>query len=259
MDLGLNGRVFLITGGSRGLGFAAAESMVAEGAKVLIAARSEDALERATAALGGHEHAVGVACDLADPATAERTVAATIGRFGRLDGALLSTGGPPVGTVMSGVEDDWRESFETLVLGSLRVARAVASATTESPDARGTGASILFVLSSSAFSPIPGLAISNALRPGLAFVVKDLADELGPRGIRVNGIAPGRFATDRVFALDARSGSPDTVRRRNEAVIPLGRYGEPGEFGRVAAFLLSPASSYVNGTVVVADGGALRS
>lgn len=258
MDLGLNGRVFLVTGGSRGLGLAAAEALVAEGAKVLLVARDEAALGQATATLGGHDHAVGIACDVADPATAERVVAAAIGRFGRLDGCLLSTGGPAVGTVMSTADDDWRAAFESLVLGSLRVARAAAAAVTDSPQRLGTGASIVFVLSTSAFSPIPGLSISNALRPGLAMVVKDLADELGPRGIRVNGVAPGRFATDRVFALDARSGSPDTVRRRNEAAIPLGRYGEPEEFGRLAALLLSPVCSYIDGTVVVADGGALR-
>ncbi len=258
MDLGLDGRVFLISGGSRGLGLAAAATLVAEGARVLIVARDEAVLARATAELGAHDRVVGVSGDLADPAIAERTVAATIAHFGRLDGCLLSTGGPPAGSVMTTDETDWRDSFETVVLGPLRLARAVAAAATDSSRAAGSGAAILFVLSTSAFSPIPGLSISNALRPGLAMVMKDLADELGRRGVRVNGIAPGRFATDRVFALDARSGTPESIRRRNEASIPLGRYGEPEEFGRLAAMLLSPACSYVTGTVLVADGGALR-
>ena len=116
----------------------------------------------------------------------------------------------------------------------------------------------MFVLSSSAKEIFPGLSTSNGLRPGLAMMVKDFADELGARGIRVNGLLPGRIATDRMFALDARYGAPDMVRRRNEATIPLGRYGEPEEFGRVAAFLLSPAASYLSGALLHVDGGSSR-
>jgi len=258
MDLGLAGRVYLVTGGSAGLGFAGAAALVSEGARVVIVARSETRLHAAAESLGGSSHAVGLAADMADETSAERAVAATVARFGRLDGCLLSTGGPAMGTVMSTNEDEWRDAFERVVLGALRMARAVASATTSDDDVRGTGGSILFVLSTSVRSPVPGLAISNALRPGLAMSIKDLADELGPRGLRVNGLAPGRFATDRVFALDARSGSPENVRRRNEASIPLGRYGDPDEFGRMAAFMLSPACSYLTGSVVLLDGGTLR-
>lgn len=151
------------------------------------------------------------------------------------------------------------EAFETVFLGGLRVARATASSTTVHTEPAGAGCSIVFVLSTSARAPIPGLALSNGLRPGLAMVVKDLADELGPQGVRVNGMLPGRIATDNVFAQDAREGNPDTVRRRREATIPLRRYGEPAEFGRVAAFLLSPAASYINGSLVTIDGGAVRS
>lgn len=125
-------------------------------------------------------------------------------------------------------------------------------------DQAGVGGSIVFVLSTSARLPLPGMAISNALRPGLASVVKELADSYGPRGIRVNGILPGRIATDRVFALDARNGSPERTRVKNEANIPLGRYGEPEEFASVAAFLLSPLSSYVTGSLIAVDGGSTR-
>jgi 3-oxoacyl-[acyl-carrier protein] reductase len=107
-------------------------------------------------------------------------------------------------------------------------------------------------------SPIADLAISNGLRPGLAGVAKSLADELGPRGIRVNGLLPGRIATGRVQEIDSRAGDPDAVRAELSQRIPLRRYGAPEEFGRVAAFVLSPAASYVSGTMIPVDGGALR-
>jgi 3-oxoacyl-[acyl-carrier protein] reductase len=114
------------------------------------------------------------------------------------------------------------------------------------------------VLSSSVRVPIPALALSNGLRPGLAGWAKTLADELGPRGVRVVGLLPGRMATGRVRELDARDGDPDEVRAANSQTIPLRRYGEPAEFGRVAAFVLSPAASYVTGVMIPVDGGALR-
>ena len=114
------------------------------------------------------------------------------------------------------------------------------------------------MLSSSVKSPISGLAISNGLRPGLAMVAKTLADELGPNGTRVNGLMPGRIATDRLKELDGKGGDPEAARRASEKTIPLRRYGDPDEFGRVAAFILSPAASYITGTIIPIDGGALR-
>ena len=179
---------------------------------------------------------------------------------GRLDGALLSVGGPSGGSPMTTDDETWRAAFETVFLGALRVARATANAMSGDPsDLPGLGGSIVFVLSTSAREVFPGLTTSNGLRPGLAMLVKDLADELGVRGIRVNGLLPGRIATDRVFAIDARYGAPDMVRRRNEAAIPLGRYGEPEEFGAMATFLLSPKASYISGSLLTVDGGASRS
>ena len=114
------------------------------------------------------------------------------------------------------------------------------------------------MLSSSVRAPLPEMAISNGLRPGLAMVAKTLADELGPRGVRVNGLLPGRIATERVAELDASTGDPEAARRAAEASIPLGRYGEPGEFGAVAAFVLSPAASFLTGVMLPVDGGLLR-
>jgi 3-oxoacyl-[acyl-carrier protein] reductase len=252
MDLGLADRVFVVTGGSRGLGHATARTLVQEGARVVLAARDSHQLGRAVADLGGSEHALGVPTDLTDAGAEERLIAAAVARFGRLDGALLSCGGPPPGSVMETGDDAWRAGFESVFLGPVRVARAVV-------EAMEAGGALAFVLSSSAREPIPGLAVSNGLRPGVAGVVKDLADELGPRGIRVNGLMPGRVNTDRTRELDAKAGRGDSARRRHEAAIPLGRYGDPVEFGTVAAFVLSAAASYLTGALIPVDGGARRS
>ena len=248
MDLGLAGRVYVVSGGSRGLGRATAEVLVAEGASVVLGARDTAAVERTAQELGGAGRAVGVAADLGEAAAAQRLVEAAHNAYGGLDGALVSVGGPAAGTAMEASEDDWRAAFDSVFLGPLRLARAVAHRL-------GEGGSIALVLSTSVRSPIGGLAISNGLRPGLGMLTKQLADELGPRGIRVNGLLPGRVATDRTLSLD---GGDPSARARNEAGIPLGRYGEPAEFGRVAAFVLSPAASYVTGSLLAVDGGALR-
>jgi 3-oxoacyl-[acyl-carrier protein] reductase len=157
----------------------------------------------------------------------------------------------PGGSVSGTSDEAWRAAFETVFLGAVRMAVAIAAEL-------GDGGSIVFVLSVSVRSPIPSLAISNGLRPGLAGVAKMLADELGPRGIRVNGLLPTRIATGRVREIDARAGDPDAVRAELSRHIPLRRYGTPEEFARVAAFLLSPAASYVSGAMIPVDGGALR-
>ena len=189
--------------------------------------------------------------DNADPEAPGRLIGAAKARFGRLDGALISVGGPPPGSAVQVTEGAWRDAFESVFLGAVRMAVTIGAEL-------GEGGSIAFVLSVSVRSPIPSLAISNGLRPGLAGVAKSLADELGPRGIRVNGLLPGRIATGRVREVDALSGDPEQVRAELSARIPLRRYAHPEEFGRVAAFVLSPAASYVSGTMIPIDGGALR-
>jgi 3-oxoacyl-[acyl-carrier protein] reductase len=250
VDLGLAGRVYVVSGGSRGLGRATAEALVAEGAQVVLGARDEASVERAAQELGGRAHAVGVTADLGRAAAAQRLVEAAHTAYGGLDGAVVSVGGPPPGTATDTEEEAWRAAFESVFLGALRLTRQVAGAV-------GSDGSIALVLSSSVRVPIPGLAISNGLRPGLAGLVKTLANELGPRGTRVNGLLPGRIATDRTIEIDNASGDPDGAARRAQANIPLGRYGEPAEFGRVAAFVLSPAASYMTGTMVTVDGGMI--
>lgn len=236
MDLGLAGRRYLVTGGSRGLGLATAQALAADGATTCLVARDPERLAAARDAMGpGHDVVV---ADLAEPSAALRVAEAA----GPLDGALVNVGGPAPGAVLDLDDEQWQRAIDGVLLASLRLLRAVAPRIAE-------GGSILVVLSSTAKEPIRDLGASNALRPGLAMVVKDLADALAPR-VRVNGILPGRIATDRLRALaDGDLG----------AGIPLGRPGSPEEFGRVAAFLLSPAASYVTGTLVAVDGGMLRS
>jgi 3-oxoacyl-[acyl-carrier protein] reductase len=246
MDLGLKGRVYIVTGATRGLGNAAARELVADGAKVIVSGRDEQRTAQAAAGLG--DAAVAVAADNAAADTPARLIAAAHGHFGRLDGVLISVGGPAPGTAAGNTDEQWQAAFESVFLGAVRLARAAAAEL----DAGGV---IGFVLSGSVHEPIPGLTISNGLRPGLAGFAKSLADELGPRGIRVVGLLPARIDTDRVRELDGMSADPEATRVANESRIPLRRYGQPEEFGRAAAFLLSPAASYLTGIMLPVDGG----
>ena len=225
MDLGLRDRVYLVTGGSRGLGFAAAQALVADGARVVLSAPHETTAAAAAARLAQNaaaaDTATWVAADNADPATPGRLTAAAKDRFGRLDGALISVGGTPPGTIATTTDEAWRSAFESVFLGAVRLARVLAAdlgdqgrdAAVTGP-VTGTGGSVVFVLASSVRVPLAELAISNGLFPGLAGVVKTLAGELGPAGIRINGILPVRIATDRVRELDALRGDPDEERAR---------------------------------------------
>lgn len=251
MDLHLTDRVYLLTGASRGLGRAAAQSLVAEGARVVVSGRDEAALSALRDELSPSSVEV-VVGDNADPTTAERLVEAATQRWGRLDGLLVSVGGPPAGPAHTMEDDQWRAAFESVFLGAVRTARTVAARLDD-------GGAIAFVLSTSVKAPIAGLGISNGLRPGLAMVAKEMADELGPRGIRVNTLLPGRIDTARVRELDEGTGDPEASRARWSSTIPLGRYGRPEEFGDVAAFVLSPRASFVSGVALPVDGGLLRS
>lgn len=251
MDLQLTDRVFIVTAASGGLGRATAAELVAEGAKVVLLARRTEVLAEAVEEFGAGS-AVALTADLADPQTAERAARTALDTFGRLDGALISVGGPPAGPVTTITDDQWKQAFDSVFLSALRVIGSVIENAT-APDP-----AIAVVLSTSVKSPIPGLSASNGLRPGLAMLIKQLADEHGPDGLRVNGLMPGRIETERVQYLDSLADDPAAARASGERAIPLRRYGAPAEFGQVAAFLLSPAASYVTGSMIAVDGGALR-
>src|SRR6266700_2281057 len=175
MDLGLADRVYLVTGGSKGLGFATASALVADGARVVVSSRSAANVASAVAELGAG--AVGVPGDNGDPELPDRLVAKAAERFGRLDGMLVSVGGPPTGTVLDTALSAWETAFESIFLGTLRLVRRIAGELAD-------GGAIALVLSTSVREPLENLAISNGLRPGLAMVAKMLAGELGPRGVR---------------------------------------------------------------------------
>jgi 3-oxoacyl-[acyl-carrier protein] reductase len=247
----LEGSSFVVGGASSGLGRAVAEQLLASGARVLLVARKADALQETVRELG--EGAFVCAADLATPGGAEMIVEEAVRRFGTIGGVLLNAGGGPPSASVLGVSDEhWRGAFDLLVGGPLRLLRGLLPMTDD-------GGFVLFVTATSVRQPVPGLAVSNVLRPGVAALVKMLAQELAPR-IRVNSLAPGRFDTAYVRRLEQvwaqESGvSEEEQRRTASARIPMGRYGSPQEFGRAATFLLSPAASYITGTSLQIDGG----
>lgn len=250
MDLGLTGKVFVVTAASGGLGRATADQLVAEGARVVLVARRPEPLQEAVAALGPGS-AVALAADLNDLSTAEQACALALETWGRLDGALISVGGPAKGEVLTTADDVYRAAFDSVVVAALRAARDVVAA------ASGPVA-LAFVLSTSAKEPLAGMAPSNVTRPGLGMLIRELADEFGASGSRVVGVMPGTVQTDRINWLAAQTPDPDAAIAGMGAAAPMGRVGQPSEFGKVAAFLLSDAASYVTGCLIPVDGGRLR-
>ncbi len=261
MDLGLKGRVALVAGASKGLGFAVAKCLAAEGASVSISSRDEqaiaDAAKRIERDTGARVMSMGV--DVRSKEAIERWIAEAAGRLGGIDALMTNSGGPPAGAAVSFDDQAWQDAAELLLFSTLRMVRAVVP----HMERRGGGA-ILMSTSSSVKEPVPNLGLSTVLRASVSALSKTLSIELAPKRIRVNQLIPGRIDTDRLRQLDEINAkkqgvSPEQARERAIAAIPMGRYGEPDEFGRVAAFLLSDAAAYMTGATVQVDGGLIRS
>jgi 3-oxoacyl-[acyl-carrier protein] reductase len=254
MDLGLHDKTALVLGGSAGLGLGAAQALTAEGARIAIAARDPQRLQRAADRIG----AIALPCDLGDPDAVAKLYPAAVQALGHIDILVLNAGGPP--PLAAAVSDPplWHAQLDALVLSAINLTTASLPGMRQ----RGFGR-ILLIASTSIVEPIPGLVLSNALRAGLQGWAKTLAGEVARDGITVNTVMPGRLLTDRTRRLDAADASDAGVdvmeiSRRSQAEIPIGRYGTPAEFGAVIAFLASTQASYVTGARIPVDGGLLR-
>lgn len=261
MDLGLSGKVALVAASSGGLGLATARVLLEEGANVFICGRSLERLEKTLDELQGEfgaERVVGESADVANNLDIARIVAFTLKQFGKLDIVVTNAGGPPAGNFDSVDIDAWEKGIQLTLMSAVRLIRLALPHLRKSD-----AASILTITSVSVKQPINNLLLSNALRPAVIGLTKSLAQELGPEGIRVNSILPGTTHTPRIdYLMNSRAEQAGTTVEeqfeQQAAAIPLRRIGRPEEFGRVAAFLVSPAASYVTGESVLVDGGMYK-
>lgn len=261
MELGLKNKIALVAGASKGLGYAVARALAGEGAIVSIASRDEKGITAAGERIERETGATVLAMpvDVRSAGDIERWVRTTAEKFGGIDALLTNGGGPPAGPAVSFDDKAWQDAADLLLFSAIRMVRAAVP----HMQARG-GGSILMSTSSSVKEPIQNLGLSTVLRASVSALSKTLAIELAASRIRVNQIIPGRIDTDRVRQLDEgnakkQSITPEQARARAEAAIPMGRYGQIEEFGRVGAFLLSAAASYITGATVQVDGGQIRS
>lgn len=254
MDLGLKNLRALVLGSSRGLGFAIAEILAAEGCRVALNSRDSQRLTRAAMKLG----AAALPGDVADPQAPAQIVTDAVAALGGLDLLVTNAGGPPPGAFESFDDAAWTHAIDLSLMSHVRSIRAALPFLRQSP-----AASVLTIASYSVKQPIPNLILSNSVRAATVGLTKSLALELGKDGIRFNAILPGWTKTERVLALmsaraQANGTSVDVELARQAAESPLGRLAEPAEFARVAVFMLSPAASYLTGAVLPVDGGMYK-
>lgn len=244
MDLGLKGRTAIVCGASAGMGLAIAEALAAEGANVAMLARRREKLTREAERLG----ALGVRGDVTSPADLARLVKRTLDAFGGIDVLVNNSGGPPRGSALELTDETLEATVELLLLSVVRLTRLCL------PHLRSSGhGRVINITSSSVREPVANLVLSNAVRPGVIGWAKTLASEVGPDGITVNSIAPGRIDTERLAEV-----YPDGPTAEDLKAIPLRRFGEPREIGDVVAFLASERAGYVTGAVIPVDGGLTR-
>lgn len=260
MDLGLKGKVAMVAGASRGLGFAVAEALAREGATVSMSSSNQASIDEAATRLSaGGSTVLGMAVDVRRGDQIAAWGHKTVERFGGIDLLFTNGGGPPSGEAISFDDAAWQHAIDLLLFSALRMVRAAVP----SMKARGGGA-ILMSTSASVKEPIPNLGLSTVLRASVSALSKTLALELAGDKIRVNQIIPGRIDTDRVKQLDEIAGKKQGIsaaeaRAKAMGTIPMGRYGVAPEYGRVAAFILSDAAAYMTGSTVQVDGGLIRS
>jgi 3-oxoacyl-[acyl-carrier protein] reductase len=261
MDFHLKGKIAMVSGAGRGLGYAVARELGAEGCLVSISDLDEEAVRAAGERLERETGAsvCATAADIRSAETLENWHRETMRVFGGVDLLYPNAGGPPPGDASAFDDASWQRAFELLLLSVVRMVRLVVPVMTE----RG-GGSIVIPTSSSIKQPISNLGLSNVMRGSVSALAKTLANELAPKKIRVNQLVPGRIATERVAQIDEaasrRLGIPvEEQQRRQLANIPLGRYGEPAELARAAVFLFSDAASYITGATLQVDGGMIRS
>lgn len=244
MDLGLRGRTAIVGGASAGIGLACAEALAGEGANVAMFARRPDVLEQEAGRLG----ALAVPGDAANAADLEHVVERTLDSFGGIDVLVLNSGGPPRTRALDVTDDQVEEAVELLLLSAVRLVRLCRPHL----EASGRGR-VIAITSSSVKEPIDNLALSNTIRPGLTGWLKTVARELGPAGVTVNAVAPGRIETERL-----REVYPDGPSAADLATIPLGRLGAPRELGDAVCFLASDRAAYITGVTLSVDGGLAR-
>jgi 3-oxoacyl-[acyl-carrier protein] reductase len=261
MDLGLKGKVAMVAGASKGLGYAVARCLAAEGVLVSMSSRDEGAITGAAKRIAAETRIepMPVVVDVRDAASITAWHAKTLEKFGGVDLLFTNSGGPPAGTALSFDDDAWKAAFELLVLSAVRMVRLAVP----SMKARGGGA-IVISTSTAVVEPVPNLALSNCVRTAVGALSKTLSNELAADKIRVNHLMPGRFDTDRVRELDAikakaTGGTADAVKEGWTKQIPLGRYGQAEEYGNAAVFLFSDAARYISGASVLCDGGLVKS